>query len=97
MMEVSMAEKCIVIEGRIVQPCEDLDKAAEVGNPPPGKSRGIYEWRLHNTETHKVSRVFFGTKTTNHPKGMAFNFCPWCGERIDAPFVKPARDGGPHA
>jgi hypothetical protein len=81
-----MSDKCIVREGRIIEPCADLDRQCEVGNPPPGKSRGIYEWRYHNTETHKVSRAFFGVKTTETPKGFLFNFCPFCGERICAPF-----------
>jgi hypothetical protein len=83
-----MADKCIVRDGLFVEPCVDLDQNSEIGNPPPGKQRGIYEWRLFNTETHKPTRRFFGVKTSHRPKGMLFNFCPWCGERIDAPFVK---------
>ena len=82
------AAKCTVHEGCVVTPCAALDIASEVGNPPKGKSRGIWEWRYHNTKTNKLSRAFFGIKSTNHPNGMAFNFCPWCGERIDGPFNK---------
>lgn len=83
-----MADKCTVRDGKFVEPCEDLDKMAEVGNPPRGKSRGIWAWMYFNDQ-HKPSRTFFGAKSTARPKGLLFNFCPWCGERIDAPFVRP--------
>ena len=83
-----MSDKCTVTDGRLVEPCEMLDKMAEAGNPPPGKQRGLYEWRLFDTNTHQRTRSFFGVKTTSAPKGMAFNFCPWCGERIDAPLTQ---------
>lgn len=82
-----MAKKCTVRDGRFVEPCEGLDKETEFGNPPRGKRRGIWEWSWTNTTTGKPSRAFFGIKSTNSPNGMAFNFCPWCGERIDAPLL----------
>jgi hypothetical protein len=88
-----VADKCTVKDGKFIEPCDTLSKACELGNPPPGTQRGIYLWQLTNTETHKPSRSFFGVKTTEHPKGLAFNVCPWCGERIDAPFIQsPSRE-----
>lgn len=83
-----MADKCTVRDGKFIEPCETLAKACETGNPPAGKQRGIYEWRYTNLKTNKPSRTFFGVKATQYPKGMAFNVCPWCGERIDAPFAE---------
>lgn len=83
-----MAEKCTIRDGRFVEPCETLNEMTEYGNPPKGKQRGLYSWRYTNTETGKPSRYFFGIKSTSRPNGMAFNFCPWCGERIDAPLVQ---------
>lgn len=87
-----MADKCTVRDGRFVEPCVDLDQNCEIGTPPRGKQRGIWEWLYSNTETHEPSRSFFGAKTTHRPKGMLFNFCPWCGERIDAPFINGAKE-----
>lgn len=89
---MSDREKCIVREGRFVEPCGPLEKATEYGNPPTGKQRGIYAWAYKNTETHAPSRTFFGAKSTSHPTGMAFNFCPWCGERIDAPLLDGTKE-----
>lgn len=89
-----MADKCVVRDGRFVEPCEDLSNECEFGNPPPGKARGIYSWMYFNAE-HKPTRTFFGVKSTYRPKGMAFNFCPWCGERIDAPLYRDAKAADP--
>jgi hypothetical protein len=85
-------EKCTIRDGRFVEPCDMLDKMSEFGNPPKGKSRGIYAWAYTNTRTHQPSRTFFGAKSTTQPNGMAFNFCPWCGERIDAPLLMATGD-----
>lgn len=79
-------EKCTIKDGRFVVPCDTLKGMTEYGHPPKGKARGIYAWAYTNLETHKPSRTFFGAKSTSHPRGLAFNFCPWCGEKIDAPF-----------
>ena len=82
-----MSDKCTVREGKFVEPCDTLREAAEVGSPPSGKQRGLYWWQLSNLNTHKPTRSFFAIKTSSHPKGLALNVCPWCGERIDAPFA----------
>ena len=83
-------EKCTVRDGLFVEPCKSLDEMTEFGNPPPGKQRGIYSWRFTNLNTHKPTRHFFGAKSTAQPKGLAFNFCPWCGTDISAPFLPAA-------
>ena len=80
-----MKEKCTVNDGKFVEPCDSLKDMTEHGHPPKGKSRGIFAWAYTNLKTHAPSRTFFGAKSTSHPKGLAFNFCPWCGEQIDAP------------
>jgi hypothetical protein len=89
---VTAATKCTVRDGLFVQPCKSLEEMTEIGNPPSGKSRGIYWWQLSNLKTHKPSRSFFGAKSTGMPKGMAFNFCPWCGTNISAPFMQDAQN-----
>jgi hypothetical protein len=81
-----------VRDGKFIEPCDTLSKAAEFGNPPRGKQRGIYEWRMVNMNTSQPTRSFFGVKTSEHPKGLAFNVCPWCGERIDAPFTEKSTE-----
>lgn len=85
-----MADKCTVRDGNFLEPCDTLRAACEIGPPPRGKQRGIYWWQLTNMTTGKPSRSFIGAKTTEHPKGLIFNVCPWCGERIDEPFTEPA-------
>lgn len=76
-----MSKKGCRLEGSHVIPCSALANAAEFGTPPPAhtKRTGVFAWRLTNIETHKPSRTMFGAKTTAHPKGLIFNFCPWCG------------------
>ncbi len=82
--------KCTVEEGKFVRPCPSLASAAEVGHPR-GKQKGIYAWVLSTPEG--PTRTFFGVKSGDHKdRGLALNFCPFCGERIDAPFT----DNAPH-
>ena len=78
--------KCAVREGRFIDPCAPLDE--NVANNTPGFSatKGIAHWQLMNLETHKPSRSYFGVKTKANPNGFLFNFCPFCGVKIDAPF-----------
>jgi hypothetical protein len=82
--------KCTVRENRIVEPCAGLSDASEAGNPS-GIKRGIFAWVYFNTQSEESgpSRIFFGAKSGNATKnGVAFNYCPFCGEQIDAPFTK---------
>ncbi len=83
--------KCTIAEGRFVEPCDSLYESSE-GRVPTGKARGIYWWDYTNLKTHKPSRTFFGAKTSDCPKGVAFNFCPFCGVQIDAPFTKKTKE-----
>lgn len=80
-----MTKKCSVKDRHVI-PCDALTAATEFGNPPPKttKRTGIFAWELTNLETRKPSRTMFGAKTTEHPKGLIFNFCPWCGADLTA-------------
>lgn len=77
---------CKVRDGRFVDPCESL--ASVVANNTPGFSavKGIAQWNMTNIETHQPSRTYFGVKTKEMPNGFLFNFCPFCGVKIDEPF-----------
>ncbi len=87
-----MAKKCTVRDGKFVEPCKALSESAEYGNPR-GKQKGIFAWDLH--VGRERSRTFFGVKSGKHvEKGIAFNFCPFCGEKIDAPTYRRTRDTG---
>ena len=68
--------KCTV-EGKHVIPCKALTSASE--GRSTGKARGVYVWPITNTATGEPSRTMFGAVTSEHPKGLIFNFCPWCG------------------
>lgn len=82
---MSEPKKCTVTAGKFVEPCSLLSAATEFGNPM-GKRKGIFAWSYHSAETGPT-RTMFGVKSGEHaPKGMLFNFCPFCGEKIDAPF-----------
>lgn len=88
--------KCSVRDGNFIEPCDSLVSATEYGNPR-GKQKGIWMWNMWSMDTHKPSRSYFGTKSGDHvQKGLLFNFCPFCGEKIDAPFMdkSPAQEPG---
>lgn len=80
-----MTKKCTV-EDKHVRPCAALASATEFGNPPPKttKRTGIFAWAFTNLQTRKPSRTLYGAKTTEHPKGLIFNYCPWCGGDLKA-------------
>lgn len=81
-----MSDKCKA-DNSEVTPCKSLLEATEYGNPR-GKQKGIYEWRLVEMGTGDLSRAFYGVKSGSLvEKGVAFNFCPFCGEAIDKPFL----------
>jgi hypothetical protein len=83
----STKDKCSV-SGRLVTPCKDLSESTEFGNPH-GKQKGIWCWEFFKTDTAGPVRRFWGSKSGDHvAKGMAFNYCPFCGEKIDAPFAQ---------
>lgn len=77
-----MSKKCEV-KDRHVTPCTTLNDSSE-GVKSGGRARGIYVWPLVNLDTHKPTRTMFGAVTSEHPKGLIFNFCPWCGVDLRA-------------
>lgn len=88
-----MAErvKCAVRDGLFVEPCDSLQSATDNNIPGFSKTKGIASWHLTNINTGKPSRSYWGVKSKNHQNGFLFNFCPFCGERIDAPFNEEPR------
>lgn len=52
------------------------------------KAKGITRWVYSHIPTGKQTRSFYGVKTKASPNGFLFNFCPFCGEKIDAPFAE---------
>lgn len=88
-----MSNKKCTLNGAHVVPCTALARAAEFGTPPRSNTKrtGIFAWRLTNMETRQPSRTMFGAKTTEHPKGLIFNFCPWCGADLQGSHT--AQDG----
>jgi len=79
---------CEVREGRFVDPCDTLASMTHNTSPGFSKQKGIASWSLVNMETHEPSRSYFGILTKEYPNGFLFNFCPFCGKQIDAPFAE---------
>ena len=90
--EVEKRVKCEVREGRFIEPCDTLNSMVEIIAPGFSRAKGIVRWTYTNVTTLQTSRIFFGMKSKDHPNGMLFNFCPWCGEQIDAPFANQNGD-----
>lgn len=86
---------CVVREGMFVEPCAMLAEMTDTPNAGFSKAKGIARWHYTDMATRQPSRTFFGAKSKEHPNGMLFNFCPWCGTKIDAPFA--ARDDAQNA
>lgn len=87
-----MAEKCTVREGKFVVACESLAKCTDNIAPGFSKARRISRWSYSNFKTHEATRTFYGVKCDAYPNGFLFNFCPFCGEKIDAPFAEQDDD-----
>lgn len=75
---------CEIRDGRFVEPCATLEKATD-RRASEGSRKGLVVWPLVNMETCEPSRTIFGAKTDEYPKGIIFNFCPFCGTQIDGP------------
>ena len=90
-----MSEKvnCTVREGRFVEPCVSLQSV--IDGYGYGKKKGVFHMTLTNMKEMKPSRSYVGIKTNNHPNGFLFNVCPFCGERIDAPFNSDEQETTP--
>lgn len=87
-------DKCTVTDdGKIVNPCKALTRATEFGSPS-GKRKGIWCWEYHGIKDPGPKRRFWGTKSGDFvEKGIAFNFCPFCGEKIEQPTILKAKNG----
>lgn len=83
-----MVDKCTVREMKFVVPCETLEKAIDNNVGSFSKVKGVTQWNFTNMKTGNPSRLMIGLRSKNYPKGMFFNFCPFCGEKIDAPFTE---------
>jgi hypothetical protein len=80
--------KCSVRDGRFVEPCTTLASTIENHTPAFSKAKGMAFWRYTNFRTGHPSRSFVGILSKSYPKGMLFNFCPFCGGNISAPFTE---------
>ena len=79
--------KCTVRDSRFVEPCDTLEKATDNPMGSFSKAKGIVRWSITNMSTRQPSRTYFGIRTNEFKRGLAFNNCPFCGEKIDAPFA----------
>ena len=80
-----MAYPCKVRDGKFVDPCTSLEGA--MFGSPFGRGNGLFLYDLSNLKTGKPTRSFVVLRTgKNSERGVALNCCPFCGERIDAPF-----------
>ena len=89
--------ECSVRDGRFVEACTSLKMATDNNIPGFSKAKGIFRSELTNMKTHQPSRTYYGVKSKQYPNGLLFNFCPFCGCDIGAPFQKdegPIRTGG---
>lgn len=88
MTDARVLQCSISDDGKHVNPCSMLeDCVTDYGNR---KVKGVVVWRFETLNDAKPSRTFYGVKSGAHTaRGAAFNFCPFCGEKISAPF-----DGG---
>ncbi|HFV9305649.1 hypothetical protein N5C51_27690 [Citrobacter freundii] len=76
-----MAHKCTV-NGKHITPCELLGKALEYGNPTQ-KSKGAFLPERVSMATGlrgmDIAQLHSGHYVG---RGMAMNFCPFCGESL---------------
>lgn len=50
-------------------------------------TKGIVGWQMMNIKTLKPTRLIVGYKGGAKEKGVAFNFCPWCGGDLTKRFM----------
>lgn len=87
-----MTDRCTVKDSRFVVPCDTLSSQTNIPNAGFSKAKGIARWHYTQRQTGEASRIFFGVVTKASPNGFLFNFCPFCGEQIDAPFAEQDGD-----
>lgn len=80
--------KCSVRAGNFVEPCTALEEVT-IGEAAFNSRKGVVVWNLFNLTSGAPTRSFIGVRSGSvHKKGMAFNFCPFCGTDISAPFLR---------
>lgn len=82
----AVVSRCSVRDGKFVEPCKTLRAVCE--GSPVGRGKGVRAWESYHLDGQpRPARTFFGVRSGDHAtKGIAFNFCPFCGTKIDAPF-----------
>lgn len=81
--------KCTVRDGKFVEPCDALREVTEYSHPRK-KQKGIFAYR-YSTPERGPTRTMFGAQSGDRVQsGLLFNFCPYCGEKIDQPFSESA-------
>lgn len=83
------ATNCTLAQG-IVTPCSLLSRATDGVSQMFGRQKGVLRWDFYsldlNAESANMdapSAVLFGVKSGEFAKkGLVFNFCPFCGQRI---------------
>lgn len=88
MAEENEKRDCRVADGKFVEPCKALSDEIEWGSPA-GAGKGLFKVTYTNMKTGKYSRSMVGIKNKMHPRGLLFNFCPWCGANISSHFQGP--------
>lgn len=82
-MEKEQFKKCHVDKENFVVMCEMMQRLCEDSTA----KKGISYHTMMNFETGKLTRGFPVLKSGEHAKnGVALNFCPMCGEKIDGAF-----------
>ena len=80
-----MSYPCKVRDGKFVEPCTSL--AGAMDGHPFGKGKALCLYEMSDLKSGKPSRSFVVLRMGQHrTKGITLNFCPFCGERIDASF-----------
>jgi hypothetical protein len=82
---MNLKQKCVVIDGRFVEPCEWL-RDALVDARPASRTQGLRRIELRDTQTLAPTRAFILHFSKKYPNGYGVNFCPFCGAEINAPF-----------
>lgn len=84
---------CTIRDGKFVDPCALLAETTNVGHPTrTGKGIWSWQWSILAPEGVTPTLTVYGTKSGVHvAKGMLFNYCPFCGTRIDGPALARSR------
>jgi len=62
--------------------CKRMEESVEGPNP---RGKGLKEYILTNVKTGKRRWACIAYHTSAKDRGVAMNFCPWCGESLLPP------------